>query len=106
MTHQKLYEYLFENYKNYKIIDKNIFNSTKSYTDDNLYIKKSFSYPLTTKETEQIKTLISINNKNKNKVGEISIYLKNNKIGSLDIYKNKQKKEKNLLQKIKKLFIR
>lgn len=106
MTHQKLYEYLFENYKNYKIIDKNIFNSTKSYTDDNLYLKKSFSYPLTTKETEQIKTLISINNKNKNKVGEISIYLKNNKIGSLNIYKNKQKKEKNLLQKIKKLFIR
>lgn len=105
-THQELYEYLFKNYKNYKIIDKNIFNSTKSYTDDNLYLKKSFSYPLTTKETEQIKTLISINNKNKNKVGEISIYLKDEKIGSLDIYKSKQKKKENFLQRIKNLFTR
>lgn len=105
-THQELYEYLFENYKNYKIIDKNIFNSTKSYTDENLYIKKSFSYPLTPKETDQIKTLISINNQNKNKVGEISIYLKDDKIGSLDIYKNKQKKKETFLQKIKNLFIR
>ena len=58
------------------------------------------------KETDQIKTLISINNQNKNKVGEISIYLKDDKIGSLDIYKNKQKKKETFLQKIKNLFIR
>lgn len=105
-THKKLYEYLFNNYKKYKIIDKKIFNSTKSYTAENLYIKNSFSYPLTIKETEQIKTLVSITNTSKNRAGEITIYLNNDKIGSVNIYKKAQKKKENILRKIKKLFIR
>ena len=65
-THKELYEEMFNKYKNYKIIDKKEFNNSKSYIKENLYIKSSFSYPLTEKETEQVKTLIIINNKRKN----------------------------------------
>ena len=55
-THKELYEEMFNKYKNYKIIDKKEFNNSKSYIKENLYIKSSFSYPLTEKETEQVKT--------------------------------------------------
>lgn len=106
-THKELYEEMFNKYKNYKIIDKKEFNNSKNYnTKDNLYIKSSFSYPLTEKETEQIKTLITINNQDSGKVGHITIYLKNAQIGTIDIYKNKQKKKLTFFQKIKNIFIK
>ena len=89
-THENLYNYVYSMYENYKIIDKETFAVDKTFFKDNLYLKKSFSYPLKEEELDKVKTVMKItklNNYNKNeKVGYIDIYLSNKKIGSVNIY--------------------
>lgn len=103
-THQKLYEQLFAEYENYKIVDKNSFDVKSENKDEILYLKKSFSYPLNKKEIFKVKTLVTFTNDSKNKAGNITIYLDGKKIGQLDIYKKTQKKKENILQRFKNLF--
>lgn len=87
-NHKDMYEYIFNNYKKYTIVEKNNFHFDKNYYNGNLYIKKSFTYPLTDNEIDNIKTIVNISNKNKNGVvGQITIYLDNNIIGKIPIYK-------------------
>ena len=89
-THKNLYEYAFNKYKRYKILDKNKFLVGKSFFKDDLYIKKSFYYPLTEDEIDKIKTVVKIEKKKNYKTGEkigyIEILLDNKKIDSVDIY--------------------
>ncbi len=89
-THKNLYEYLFNKYKKYKILDKDNFRIGKSFFKDNLYLKESFYYPLTEEEIDKIKTIVKItknkNYKNKEQVGTVDIYLDNDKIKSIPIY--------------------
>ena len=89
-THKNLYEYIFDKYKRYKIVDKSKFLIGKSFFKDKLYIKDSFYYPLTMEEVDNIKTIVKINKKknykNKECVGSIDIYLNKEKIGSRNIY--------------------
>ena len=92
-THESLYDYYFNKYKKYKIIDKEKFYFDKSLVNKNLYIKKSFDYPLTDDEIGKVKTKIHIKKTNSNKVGKINIYLENNEIGSIDVYSEKAKKK-------------
>ncbi len=103
-THQKLYEQLFAEYENYKIVDKNSFDVKSENKDEILYLKKSFSYPLNKKEICKVKTLVTFTNGSKNKAGNITIYLDDKKIGQLDIYKKTQKKKENILRRFKNLF--
>lgn len=103
-THEKLYEQLFAEYENYKIVDKNSFDVKSKNKDEILFLKKSFSYPLTKKEISKIKTLVTFANNSKNTAGTIKIYLGDKKIGQLDIYKKTQKKKENFLRKFKTLF--
>ena len=90
VTHKNLYEYAFNNYKRYKVVDKKNFSVSKSFFKDDLYIKKSFYYPLKEDEVDKIRTKIKINKKRKYKnneeVGNIDIYLGQEKIGSVSIY--------------------
>lgn len=104
-NHKNLYDHIYNEYKKYTIIDKDNFKVDKNYFDGDLYIKKSFSYPLTEEETDNIKTLVSITNKDKEKVGKITIYLDKEIIGTVPIHQNK-KEEQTLLSKIKSLFTR
>ena len=87
-NHKNLYEYFYDVYKNYTIVDKNNFYIDKEFYDKKLYLKKSFTYPLMEKEVEDISTKIVIDNKKypSNQVGIINIYLKNKKIGTVKIY--------------------
>lgn len=89
-THKNLYEYAFNKYKRYKILDKNKFSVNKSFFKDSLYIKESFYYPLTEEEKEIIKTVVKITKKkgykNKQQVGRVDIYLGNEKIDSVKVY--------------------
>lgn len=103
-THEKIDDYVFSKYKNYKIIDKDTFNIDKTFTTDKLYLKEDFCYPLTEEETEKIKTIVNIDNKSKK--GNINIYLDNKKIGSLTIYKEQEKKEESFFSKLRSLFRR
>lgn len=91
-THKNLYDYAFNKYKRYKIVDKKKFSIGKEFIKDNVYIKKSFYYPLTDEEKEKIKTIVKIEKKNyKNKIGYIDILLNNTHIGKVDIYVKKKK---------------
>mgnify|MGYP002531625717 FL=1 len=56
-THANLYDYLFEKYKSYTIVDKDNFEIKNNFYKDNLYLKKSFKYPLMEEEKSKIKTI-------------------------------------------------
>lgn len=92
-NHKNLYEHFYELYKSYTIIDKDSFYIDKEFYSKDLYIKKSFKYPLTEKETEAITTKIIIDDKKyrKPQVGIINIYLNDSKIGNVNIYERLKK---------------
>ena len=89
-THKNLYEYAFNKYKKYKVLDKKKFSVNKSFFKDTLYIKESFYYPLTEEEKDSIKTVVKITKKkgykNKQQVGRVDIYLDKEKIDSIPVY--------------------
>ncbi len=103
-NHKNLYQRIFSTYQNYKIVDPKTFSIDKNFTDENVYIKNSFSYPLTKEEAQEVKTFIQVHKDIvSKKVGKIDIYLQKEKIGSVPIYK-KEKEKKSFFQKIKTLF--
>lgn len=92
-THKNLYEYVFDKYKRYKIIDKNNLSIGKSFFKDELYIKKSYYYPLTEEESNNIKTILRISKKNyksNDVVGYIDVYLYKEKIDTIKVYAKKR----------------
>ena len=46
VSHETMYNYGFNNYKKYKILDKNKFNIDSAYYPDKIYIKKDYYYEL------------------------------------------------------------
>ena len=102
-NHRELYRKYFLNYENYRIVDKGSF----FINGDDYYTNRSFKYVLSKDEINSIFTLIKINNNSKSAmVGKIEVYFKNNVIGSVNIYRNvdKKKEKKGLFQKIASLF--
>ena len=93
-NHINIDNYIFDKYKNYLIVDKNNFKLNLS-TSDKVYIKKSFRYPLTEEEKEEIKTIVKITKlsdySNNQKIGSIDIFLNNEKIGHRSIFVKKNK---------------
>lgn len=107
-NHEALYRKFFKYYKMYTIIDKDTFRIDSNFVDSEVYIKDSFKYPLRENELKDISTIIEIDNDlGKEKVGKITIKLKNEKIGTINVYKKDNKKEDiSIFQRIKNLFIR
>lgn len=106
-THKSLYDKVFSEYKNYTIVDKDKFTISKELYQGDIYIKKSFIYPLTKLEKENIKTKVTILKRKEatGKIGYITIKIDNDIIGKIDIYKQQTKKEDiSIFSKIKKLF--
>ena len=112
-THESLYEYCFNKYKNFLIVDKDNFDIDDNFYKGNLYIKKSFSYPLTKEEESLVNIVIKLdkldNYKNNDQVGSVIVNLKDKKIFETEVYVKKDKnKKENLLKRIikflKKLF--
>lgn len=106
-NHEELYEYAFNKYKKYLIIDKNNFNIDSNFYKDKVYVKNSFSYPLTEEETKNIRVIAKIYKldkyKNNDKVGEVKVLLKDKEIYKDDIYVKVNKKQ-SLIEKIKNIF--
>ena len=102
---QQIYEEIFSEYKNYKIIDKEKIN--KNLILYNGYIKDDFYYPLTKEETENIKKFLHITKNSNKQNNKIIIYLNKKIIGEIPIYlKINTKKEENFFLKLKSFFIR
>ena len=93
----ELYEYAFNNYKSYKILDKNTYKVTKdNYYQGNLYIKKDVYLTLKEEETKKLINNIKLEKKRKYKngdaVGENQIYLDDKLILTEKIYVKKENK--------------
>ena len=98
-NHERLAEYAFDNYSNYDIVDKNDFNLVID--DNNYYVNKSFSYPLTESEKDNVKVLASIDDSiNSGKVGNINISLNNKTLKKIPLYIKEEKKKENFFTKL------
>ncbi len=109
IDHETLYEYGFNNYQKYLIIDKNNFYIDKNLYKDKVYVKNSFSYPLRKNEKDKIRVIAKITNlnnyKNNDQVGDITVTLDDEILYKEPIYVSLNKKN-NWLDKIKSLFKR
>ena len=83
----------------YNIVDKNDFDLV---IDDNkYYVNKSFTYPLTEKEKDNVKVLASIDDSLKSgKVGNINITLNNKTLKKIPLYIKETKKKENFFTKL------
>ena len=108
ITHESLYEYSFNKYNNYLIVDKNNFDIDDNFFKDDLYIKQSFTYPLSNYETEQVRVIVHLKKvtkySNNDKVGEVTVTLDEDEIFNTDVYVKVKDKKESLLDKIKKFF--
>lgn len=106
--HQNLFEYGFENYKNYELLKKGeltIYDEVY-YEDYVLYLKEAFSYPLTEEESNHILLKFELEKKRiieeNQVVGKVKVFLYDKEIGSIDIYVKEKdaEKEKSNFQKL------
>lgn len=108
-THVSLYEYIYQNYKNYKFIDNKDFMVEDNTKDEQLYIKKSFSYPMSKKEYENSKVVLTLDTnkkyKNNDKIGVVKVLLKDEVLFSEDVYVKIPNKT-NLFTRIKNWFLK
>lgn len=106
-THRTLFEYGFENYKKYKILDKKKFKIDDKYYKNKIYIKENFYYPLTDIEKDHVKVLVKImkleNYHDNDEVGVVEVYLNDSIIFSEPVYV-KIKETQNIFDKMKRLF--
>lgn len=104
ISHKKMYEYGFNNYQTYLILDKKKFKIDRNFYKNKIYIKNNFSYPLTELEKEQIKVIVKLDKLDKyndnDKVGTVKVLLNSNEIYSEDVYVKIEKKEKNIFKRI------
>ncbi len=104
ISHETMYNYGFENYKNYVILDKNKFKVDNAYYPNQIYIKESFKYPLTEVEKENVKVLVKLTKLNKinnnDEVGIVIVKLAGQEIYSEKVYVRVNKEKKNFFQKI------
>ena len=106
-NHIDLYEDFFSKYKRYKIIDKNNFRIDKEFVDEDVYLEDSFYYPLTSNEVNDIKTVVHfLDDSATDEIGTIEIFISNQKIGELPIYRKIKKKEQfSFFEWLRQLFL-
>lgn len=104
ISHETMYEYGFENYKKYKIIDRKKLKVDNTYYPNKIYINEDFYYPLTESETEQIKVLVKLTKlekiNNNDEVGEIIVFLNGEEIHNQKVYVKVKEENKNLFSRI------
>ncbi len=103
-THEQLYEYAFENYKQYIILDSKKFTINQAYYPNKVYINNTFRYPLTDIETENVKVEVKITKLNKysdgDQVGLVLVKLNGKEIHSQKVYVRVDNSKKNIFQRI------
>lgn len=109
VSHENMFEYGFNNYKNYLIIDEDHFDIDDNFYKDDIYVKRSFSYPLTDKELEDVSIVVELlklsDYRNNDKVGEVIVRLDEDEIFRENVYvKIKNKEDRSFFDKVKKFF--
>lgn len=107
-THESLYDYAFDKYKKFLIVDKNNFDIDHTFYKGNLYINKSFSYPLSKDEEGKINILVKLdknnNYKDNDQIGEVIVTLDKDEIFTTGVYVKKENKNESFFDKIKKIL--
>lgn len=91
-THKKIYEYGFNNYKRYLIINK---KKLRINGYNNIFIKNNYYYLLKQSENKKITTKF-IKYRNKDKIGYISVKMGNKEVHKEPVYINKNYKSRRL----------
>ena len=103
-THKSLYEYAFDNYKSYNILNKKTFSIPKDKYYDSLYIKNDVSIILSINETKNVISHIKLEKKkhykNNEKVGTSYIYVGKKLVHKEDIYARKTNKKESIFKRI------
>lgn len=100
--HEEKYENIFNEYKNYLILDKNNFFIDN--IKENIYINNSYYLTLNEKEYNDIEIKTKINKKIKNnEYGKVLVYMNDELIHQQKIYLKEEKQS--LLEKIKNFII-
>ncbi len=101
-THQSLYEYAFNNYHRYLILNKDTFDLITDYYQELLYIKNNYYYLLLASELDAIsitaKVIKTRKYKDQDKVGEIEVYFKDQLIHVEDLFIEVKEKPKVVLK--------
>lgn len=101
-VHRKLYEKYYETYEMTEIIKKGEYFIPNDYYDGKLKIVKSFYYPLTKQEKENVKTELYISKEaTQKKINYVEIKLGDKKIGKIEVQNIKKKEDNNIFEKIK-----
>jgi D-alanyl-D-alanine carboxypeptidase len=101
-VHRKLYEKYYETYEMTEIIKKGEYFLPNDYYDGKLKIVKSFYYPLTKQEKENVKTELYISKEaTQKKINYVEIKLGDKKIGKIEVQNIKKKEDNNIFAKIK-----
>ena len=102
-NHENLDNNIFKKYTNYEIVNKDKIKLNDAFYKDPLYVKSSFSYPLTEEEKNNLKTVLKIeklkNYKDDDRVGVYEIYLKDKLLKRINVYV-KVKKKKSFFKKL------
>ena len=97
-THKTLYEKIFDNYINYKVLNKNTFTIEKDSYYDYLYIKDDIYITMKKEETHNLISHIKLEKKEDyqdgDRVGTNYIYLDNTLVNETPIYAKKTEKNK------------
>ena len=109
-THKTLYEYGFNNYKKYLILEKKDFKVENEYYKE-LYIKNDIYYILKNNEINNISVKYQLKKiykpKNNEIVGKVIVYLDKKEVSEEDIFvkvKEKTKKKESIFKRILNLF--
>ena len=109
-THIKLYDYGFNTFSRYEIVNKDEFFYEDQYYGGKLYVQESFYYPVKANEVDKLNILVQIikdvDLKLSNKVGNLIVYLDNEEIYREDLFLEKDDgdKDKTFLDKILDFF--
>ena len=95
-THQTLYEYGFNNFKEYLVLDKRRFKIDDNFYQDKIVIKENFSYLLSESEKENLKVEVKLTKLNRYRngdvVGVVRVLLNSEQIHSQRVYVNTEGK--------------
>lgn len=106
--HKNLYEYAFENYKSYKILEQgniNIYDETY-YKNEQLYINDSFKYPLLDSEKDSIILKFELEKKEdleeNDPIGKVKVMIVEKQIYETSVFVKEKiiEKRKNVFQKL------
>lgn len=104
VSHETMYNYGFENYKNYVILDKKKFKVDSAYYPNSIYIKENFIYPLTEIEKENVRVLVKLTKldkvKDNDEVGTVIVKLAGEEIYQEKVYVRVKEEKKGFFSKV------